>query len=85
MRFACRWWRQGTLAKGVAMAERIVIEEYHLTVLVPRGLPEADAEAIRRTLAGPGVRGPAAPGSQASVPQRGFVDRNGGTPGPQRP
>lgn len=35
------------------MAERIVIEEYHLTVLVPRGLAEADAEAIRRTLTDP--------------------------------
>ena len=35
------------------MAERIAIEEYHLTVLVPRGLPEAEAEAIRLTLADP--------------------------------
>ena len=35
------------------MAERIVIEEYHLTVLVPRGLPETEAEAIRLTLADP--------------------------------
>jgi hypothetical protein len=38
------------------MAERIVIEEYHLTVLVPRGLPE-EAEAIRLTLADPAFEG----------------------------
>lgn len=35
------------------MADRIVIEEYYLTVLVPRGLAEEDAEAIRRTLTDP--------------------------------
>jgi hypothetical protein len=35
------------------MVEQIVIEEYHLTVLVPRGLPEAEAEAIRTTLTDP--------------------------------
>ena len=35
------------------MAERIVIEEYHLTVLVPRGLPDAEAEEIRLTLTDP--------------------------------
>ena len=39
------------------MAERIVIEEYHLTVLVPRGLPETEAEAIRMTLADPAFEG----------------------------
>ena len=32
------------------MARRIVIEEYHLTVLVPRGLPDAEYDAIHLTL-----------------------------------
>lgn len=35
------------------MSKRIVIEEYHLTVLVPRGLPEVEADSIRRTLTDP--------------------------------
>ena len=39
------------------MAERIVIEEYHLTVLVPRGLLETEAESIRLTLAVPAFEG----------------------------
>lgn len=39
------------------MADRITIEEYHLTVLVPRVLPEAEAEAIRSTLADPAFEG----------------------------
>ena len=42
---------------GGPMAERIVIEEYHLTVLVPRGLLESEAEAIRLTLADPAFEG----------------------------
>ena len=42
---------------GEPMAERIVIEEYHLTVHVPRGLPESEAEAIRLTLADPAFEG----------------------------
>jgi hypothetical protein len=34
-----------------------VIEEYHVTVLVPRGLPEAEAEGIRLTLTDPAFEG----------------------------
>lgn len=34
------------------MADLITIEEFHLTVLVPPGLPERQTEAIRRTLDG---------------------------------
>jgi hypothetical protein len=32
------------------MADRIVIDEFHLTLEVPRGLPDSESEAIRRTL-----------------------------------
>ena len=35
------------------MSKRVVIEEYHVTVLVPRRLPEAEADAVRRTLTDP--------------------------------
>ena len=35
------------------MSERVVIEEYHVTVLVPRRLPEPEADAVRRTLIDP--------------------------------
>ena len=35
------------------MSRRVVIEEYHLTVVIPRRLPESEAEAIRRTLTDP--------------------------------
>lgn len=34
------------------MPKTVVIDELHLTVRVPADLPEADAEAVRRTLAG---------------------------------
>ena len=34
------------------MAKTVVIDELHLTVRVPSDLPDAQAEAIRRTLAG---------------------------------
>jgi hypothetical protein len=33
------------------MPRRVVIEEFHLTVLVPRDLSDAESDAIRRTLA----------------------------------
>jgi hypothetical protein len=32
------------------MAKGIVIEEFHLTVLVPRGLPTLEVDAVRNTL-----------------------------------
>jgi 2'-5' RNA ligase len=32
------------------MAKALLIEELHLTVFAPGGLPEAEYEAIRRTL-----------------------------------
>lgn len=32
------------------MADRITIDEFHLTLEVPRDLPEEECEAIRRTL-----------------------------------
>lgn len=35
------------------MPRRVVIEEWHLTVLVPQALPEPEADAIRRTLTDP--------------------------------
>lgn len=35
------------------MPKRVLIEEYHLSVLVPRRLPEAEADAIRSTLMDP--------------------------------
>ncbi len=35
------------------MAKRIMIEEYHLTVLAPRGLSTAEYEAMRQTLDDP--------------------------------
>jgi hypothetical protein len=34
------------------MAKTVVIDELHLTARVPADLPDADAEAARRTLAG---------------------------------
>jgi hypothetical protein len=39
------------------MSQRVVIEEYHLTVLVPRSLPESEADAIRQTLTDPTFEG----------------------------
>jgi hypothetical protein len=33
------------------MAKTVVIDELHLTARVPADLPDADAEAVRRTLA----------------------------------
>jgi hypothetical protein len=33
------------------MAQSLLLEELHPTVLAPRGLPEADCQAIVRTLA----------------------------------
>lgn len=35
------------------MPKRILIEEWHITVLVPQALPEPETEAIRRTLTEP--------------------------------
>ena len=35
------------------MAKRVVIEEYHLTVLISRRLSKREADAIHRTLTGP--------------------------------
>lgn len=35
------------------MAKRLLMEEYHVTVLAPHGLPVADYDAIRRTLTDP--------------------------------
>ena len=32
------------------MARSVLIEEFHLNVFVPRGLPEQEADAVRRTL-----------------------------------
>ena len=34
------------------MAKTVVIDELHVTVRVPNDLPEDEAEAVRRTLAG---------------------------------
>lgn len=34
------------------MAKRVVIDELHLTLRVPNDLPDAPADAVRRTLAG---------------------------------
>ena len=34
------------------MAKTVVIDELYLTVRIPADLPEADAEAVRRALAG---------------------------------
>ncbi len=36
--------------KGEGMAKNIVIEHFHLTVFAPRKLPEADYQAMHRTL-----------------------------------
>jgi hypothetical protein len=33
------------------MAKALLLDEFHLSVLAPRGLPEADYQAICRTLA----------------------------------
>jgi hypothetical protein len=35
------------------MARRVLVEEYHLSVFIPRDLPEPEAEAARRTLNDP--------------------------------
>jgi hypothetical protein len=35
------------------MSKRVVIEEWHITVLIPRKLAELEADAIRRTLTDP--------------------------------
>lgn len=32
------------------MAKNVMIEQYHLDVFIPRGLSEAETNAIRRTL-----------------------------------
>ncbi len=34
------------------MAKTVVIDELHLTIRVPAGLPDGQAEAVRETLAG---------------------------------
>jgi hypothetical protein len=34
------------------MAKTVIIDEIHLTIRIPNDLPDAQAEAIRRTLAG---------------------------------
>jgi hypothetical protein len=34
------------------MSKRILFEEFHLSVFVPHGLPEAECATIRRTLNG---------------------------------
>jgi hypothetical protein len=39
--------------KGGAVAKRIVMEEFHLTVLAPRGLPAAEYNAMRQALDDP--------------------------------
>jgi hypothetical protein len=36
--------------KGVAVAKGILIEEFHLSVYAPRGLRDAEYDAIRQTL-----------------------------------
>jgi hypothetical protein len=36
--------------KGRIMAKPILIDEFHLTFYVPRGLPDSDGDAIRQTL-----------------------------------
>lgn len=38
------------------MPRRVVIEEFHLTLYVPRDLPPAECRAVRRTLTGAGFR-----------------------------
>jgi len=38
------------------MATRLVIEEFHVTVFVPRDLPAGECRAIRRMVAGTGFR-----------------------------
>jgi hypothetical protein len=35
------------------LAKRILMEEFHLTVLAPRGLPQAEYDAMRQTLDDP--------------------------------
>jgi hypothetical protein len=35
------------------MGKGVVLEEFHLTVLAPRGLPESEYDAICRALADP--------------------------------
>jgi hypothetical protein len=35
------------------MARLIVLDELHVTVFVPRDLPQAECDTIRRTLTGP--------------------------------
>lgn len=36
------------------MAATVIVDELHVTVRVPGGLPEAEAEAVRRVLRGDG-------------------------------
>jgi hypothetical protein len=38
--------------KGGFMAPAVLLDEFHLSVFVPRGLPAVEAEAVRRTLDG---------------------------------
>jgi hypothetical protein len=38
------------------MPKRVVVEEFHLTVFVPRCLSAVECRAVRRTLAGLGFR-----------------------------
>jgi hypothetical protein len=38
------------------MAKAILMDEFHLTVFVPRGLRAAEYDAVRRTLDGVGFR-----------------------------
>jgi hypothetical protein len=39
------------------MPKAIVMDEFHITVYVPRGLTEEESRAIRRTLDGASFRG----------------------------
>ena len=49
------------------MSKRILIEEFHLSVFVPHGLPEAECTAIRRTLNGKRFRADLGQAMQAVV------------------
>jgi hypothetical protein len=38
------------MARGKHMTKGMVIDEFHWTVFAPRGLPDQECQAIRRTL-----------------------------------
>jgi hypothetical protein len=40
--------------EGKPMAKLVVLDELHLTILIPRGLPTTQVDTIRRTLNDPG-------------------------------